>query len=56
MIKLIAIDVDDTLLNPEGKLTNTTAAALREAAMRGAHIVLCTGRPLVGVRDFFGGH
>lgn len=52
MIKLIAIDVDDTLLNPEGQLTNTTAAALREAATRGVHIVLCTGRPLVGVQDF----
>ncbi len=43
-VKLIALDLDDTLLNDERKITDKTVAALRECADRGIYIVLCSGR------------
>jgi len=42
--RLIAIDVDGTLLDDEGKLRPRVRRAVREAAAAGAEIVLCTGR------------
>lgn len=41
---LIALDVDGTLLTDNHTLTSATRDAVREAAQRGAEIVLCTGR------------
>ncbi|MGG4033330.1 Cof-type HAD-IIB family hydrolase [Paenibacillus cisolokensis] len=41
---IIALDVDGTLLTDDHKLTQGTCEAIREAARRGAEIVLCTGR------------
>ncbi|NIK67467.1 Cof-type HAD-IIB family hydrolase [Paenibacillus sp. BK720] len=41
---LIALDVDGTLLTDDHQLTSNTREAVREAADRGASIVLCTGR------------
>ncbi|MFC4778584.1 Cof-type HAD-IIB family hydrolase [Paenibacillus sp. GCM10023252] len=41
---LIALDVDGTLLSDHHVLTQRTRDAVREAAERGAEIVLCTGR------------
>ena len=43
-IKLIALDLDDTLLNDERQITEGTVEALRECARRGIYIVLCSGR------------
>jgi Cof subfamily protein (haloacid dehalogenase superfamily) len=42
--KLIALDVDGTLLNDEYMLTEKTKYAVRRANEAGAQIVLCTGR------------
>lgn len=42
--KLIALDIDGTLLNDDHELTPATAQAVRAAADQGATIVLCTGR------------
>lgn len=42
--RLIALDVDGTLLNEAHELTPGTADAVRRAAAAGAEIVLCTGR------------
>lgn len=42
--RLLALDVDGTLLNSRGELTERTRAALRAAAARGIHLVLATGR------------
>jgi Cof subfamily protein (haloacid dehalogenase superfamily) len=42
--KLIALDVDGTLLNDEYKLTDKTKYAVKCANEAGAQIVLCTGR------------
>lgn len=42
--EMIALDVDGTLLNDEHKLLPDVKAAVRNAAVGGAEIVLCTGR------------
>ena len=50
-IKLIAIDIDGTLLNSQHHLTNEVKETLKKAEEKGVKIVLCTGRPLTGVQD-----
>ena len=42
--RLLAIDVDGTLLNSNDHLTPATCAALRRAAAAGIRVVLATGR------------
>ena len=44
-IKLIALDLDGTTLNKEGKLSEGNRRALQTAADRGVNIVIATGRP-----------
>ena len=43
-VKLIALDLDDTLLNDNREITEGTVMALRECVERGIYIVLCSGR------------
>ena len=45
-VRLIALDVDGTLLNPAGHVAPRTARAIREARARGIEVVICTGRPV----------
>lgn len=47
--KILACDMDGTLLNSEGKLTAVTKAAVRLAEDNGLKVVLSTGRPYQGV-------
>ena len=42
--RLLAIDVDGTLVNSSDELTPATQAALRNATAAGIHVVLATGR------------
>jgi Cof subfamily protein (haloacid dehalogenase superfamily) len=42
--KIIAFDLDDTLLNGDLVITPATVDAIRKAADRGIYIVLCSGR------------
>jgi Cof subfamily protein (haloacid dehalogenase superfamily) len=42
--KIIALDVDGTLLNDEYKITENTKSAIQKVHAIGAQIVLCTGR------------
>jgi hydroxymethylpyrimidine pyrophosphatase-like HAD family hydrolase len=42
--RILALDVDGTLLDPSGRLPERTAAAVRRAAAAGLRPVLCTGR------------
>lgn len=42
--KLIALDVDGTLINNEYQITESTLQTIKEVNRQGAHIVLCTGR------------
>ena len=51
-IKLVAIDIDGTLINDQRSVTPKTVSAIKEASSVGVKIVLCTGRPMTGVRPF----
>ncbi len=44
---LIAIDLDGTLLSPDGAVSDANIAALLEARRAGVRITICTGRGLV---------
>ncbi|MDE6280868.1 MAG: Cof-type HAD-IIB family hydrolase [Oscillospiraceae bacterium] len=44
MIRMIALDVDGTLLNSGGTVTEETVLAIRTARERGVRVVLSTGR------------
>ena len=44
MIRMIALDVDGTLLNSRGELTGETVRAIRAAREKGVKVVLSTGR------------
>ena len=48
-IKLIALDLDGTLLNEAKEITDPVQEALLYAAARGVHIVPVTGRPYLGI-------
>ena len=44
MIRLIAIDIDGTLLDSAGQLPDRNRVAIEQAVARGVHVVLVTGR------------
>lgn len=59
-IRLIAIDLDGTLLHSDRTLSEENRQAIRKAKAAGVQVVLCTGRPLrsmhylldeIGLRD-----
>ena len=50
-IKLIALDLDGTLLTTDKRLTDENRAALQRAADLGIEIVPCTGRFYLGIPD-----
>ncbi|SBO17552.1 Cof-type HAD-IIB family hydrolase [Carnobacterium divergens] len=52
MIKLVAIDIDGTLLTSDHRLTQNVCEAIQLAKNNGVTIVLCTGRPLVGITPY----
>ncbi|KAA6449944.1 sugar-phosphatase [Bacillus atrophaeus] len=52
MYKLIAIDMDGTLLNDHHEVSAEVCDALQAAKAEGVKIVLCTGRPIGGVRRY----
>lgn len=43
-VKLIALDLDDTLLNKQAQVSDRNVRALQRAAAVGIYIVLCSGR------------
>lgn len=49
MVKLIAIDLDDTLLNSNGEISEFNREIISNAYKNGIKIVLASGRPLVDV-------
>lgn len=53
MIKLIAIDMDGTLLNSKKEIPVENIKAIQKAAAAGVKIVLCTGRPKSGIVPYF---
>lgn len=54
MIKLLAIDMDGTLLNEEKYIDTPQKEAVQKAIEAGIKVVLCTGRPLFGVLPVYG--
>ncbi|MBO9522724.1 MAG: HAD family phosphatase [Nocardioidaceae bacterium] len=58
-VRLVATDLDGTLLHSDGTLTPRTRAALVAAEERGLDVVFVTGRPLRWAEELFehvGGH
>lgn len=49
MYKLIALDIDGTLLNSDKKISNENKAAIAAARAKGVHVVLVSGRPTSGM-------
>ena len=43
--RLVATDMDGTLLDPDGRVTARTSAAVATARAAGIHVVPVTGRP-----------
>lgn len=52
MIKLIAIDLDGTLLTDEKTITEHNKQTLLQAKEQGVYVVLCTGRPLFAIEAY----
>ncbi|KRN31235.1 Cof-type HAD-IIB family hydrolase [Weissella halotolerans] len=52
MIKLVTIDIDDTLVNSAKQITPRVKAAVKAATAAGIKVVLTTGRPLTGVQGY----
>ncbi|MEI5994196.1 Cof-type HAD-IIB family hydrolase [Candidatus Enterococcus mansonii] len=52
MIKLVAIDLDGTLLNSKKEISTRNKEALAQAKANGVTIVLCTGRPLAAIEIY----
>jgi 5-amino-6-(5-phospho-D-ribitylamino)uracil phosphatase len=50
-IKLIALDMDGTLLNSKGEIPEENRAAVREAKERGIEVILSTGRSRLTAGD-----
>lgn len=50
MKKLIAVDVDGTLVNSEGVITEKTREALIAASKAGHEVMIVSGRPTYGIR------
>ncbi|MCR8967218.1 sugar-phosphatase [Streptococcus zalophi] len=48
-IKLIAIDIDGTLINNQKEITDDVYDAIQDAKQAGVKIVITTGRPFAGV-------
>ena len=51
-IKLIAIDIDGTLVNSKKEITPAVKKAILTAQKQGKQIVICTGRPLSGAQRY----
>lgn len=51
-VKMMAFDLDDTLLTSERTISDRTAGVLKKCIDRGIYIVLCSGRPEGGIFPF----
>lgn len=51
MIKLLAIDLDGTLLNNQGQISQANRQALNRVRQQGVNVVLCTGRPYLYMKN-----
>ena len=52
MYKIIALDMDGTLLNDQKVITERTKEALIKAREKGVKVVLASGRPVDGLKKY----
>lgn len=52
MYKILALDMDGTLLNSQKKISPKTAAAISELSRRGVYVVTSTGRGVAELTDY----
>lgn len=52
MYKMIALDMDGTLLNTEKNISKATYDAIQNAKNKGVKVVLATGRPVKGIHKY----
>jgi HAD superfamily hydrolase (TIGR01484 family) len=52
MYKLIALDMDGTLLTTDKNVSVKTEAAIKAAREKGVKVVLASGRPLNGITRY----
>lgn len=52
MYKLLALDMDGTLLNKSGEISEVNKAAIKKALEAGVKVVLCSGRNINGLEKF----
>lgn len=50
-IKLVAVDIDGTLLNNQRQITPEVFEAIQDAKQAGVKVVIATGRPIAGVKQ-----
>lgn len=51
-IKLIAIDIDGTLVNSKKEITKKVKETILKAKDQGIKIIICTGRPITGAQRY----
>jgi len=51
-VKMIALDMDGTLLNPQHEITAAVKAAIEQAKAKGILVVLASGRPYIGMQKY----
>ncbi|MBF9000407.1 MULTISPECIES: sugar-phosphatase [Vibrio] len=51
MYKIIALDMDGTLLNSQKQISPRTKEAIAKAQQQGIRVVLASGRPIEGIRN-----
>ena len=54
-IKLIASDIDGTLINSKGECTPRTVEAIAKARKQGIKFAICSGRPISGIKPLLKG-
>ena len=50
--KIIAVDLDGTLLNSESKISDFTTETIKKISENGHHVIITTGRPYRMAEDF----
>jgi len=51
MYKLVAIDLDGTLLNSYGEVSNRNKEKIQKAIEKGTEVILASGRPIMSVKN-----
>ena len=50
MYKLVVVDLDGTILNSYGEISETTKESVKKCLEKGAKIVIASGRPIDSIK------